>query len=138
VLATAEAVELHVPELKGAIFCGHLVADLDSVAGAIGAAALYGGVPARASAINSETEFALETWGVSLDRIRPVEDLIAEHGGEKARICLVDFQQTTQLHPAIKESQECTPRPHRSPPSRSIIHSFSKPRSSTHPFGGRR
>jgi hypothetical protein len=93
VLATAEAVELHVPELKGAIFCGHLVADLDSIAGAIGAAALYGGVPARASAINAETEFALDTWGVPLDRIRPVEELIAEHGGDAARVCLVDFQQ---------------------------------------------
>ena len=37
VLATAESVETHMPELHGAIFCGHLVADLDSVAGAIGA-----------------------------------------------------------------------------------------------------
>jgi len=36
VLASAEHVESHVPELAGAIFCGHLVADLDSVAGAIG------------------------------------------------------------------------------------------------------
>ena len=27
-------------ELKGAVFCGHLVADLDSIAGAIGAAAV--------------------------------------------------------------------------------------------------
>lgn len=40
--------KLHVPELSGAIFCGHLVADMDSIAGAIGAAALYGGIPARA------------------------------------------------------------------------------------------
>lgn len=28
--------------LAGAIFCGHLVTDLDSIAGAIGAAELYG------------------------------------------------------------------------------------------------
>mmetsp|Transcript_18158 Transcript_18158/g.59245 ORF Transcript_18158/g.59245 Transcript_18158/m.59245 type:complete len:114 (-) Transcript_18158:12-353(-) len=78
VLATAESVETHVPELHGAIFCGHLVADLDSVAGAIGAAALYGGVPARASEVNSETEFALATWGIDLSRIRPVEQLLEE------------------------------------------------------------
>ena len=30
--------------LGGAVFCGHLVADLDSIAGAIGAATLYNGV----------------------------------------------------------------------------------------------
>jgi len=104
VLATAESVETHVPELHGAIFCGHLVADLDSVAGAIGAAALYGGVPARASEVNSETEFALATWGIDLSRIRPVEQLLEEQG-DSARVCLVDFQQTTQLHPAIQPSK---------------------------------
>ena len=46
--------------------------------GAIGAAALYGGVPARASEVNSETEFALATWGIDLSRIRPVEQLLEE------------------------------------------------------------
>lgn len=30
------------PTLQNAIFCGHLVTDLDSIAGAIGAAELYG------------------------------------------------------------------------------------------------
>jgi len=103
-LAKADNIVEHAPELRGAIFCGHLVADLDSVAGAIGAAELYGGVPARASNINSETEFALEYWGIKLDHIRPVEALLEEHGSE-ARVCLVDFQQTTQLNPAIKENQ---------------------------------
>ena len=103
-LAEAEDVESHVPELQGAIFCGHLVADLDSIAGALGGAALYGGTPARASAINSETAFALEEWGVDLADIRPVEELLAERG-DAARVCLVDFQQTTQLHPQIRESQ---------------------------------
>ena len=51
-----------VPELAGAAFVGHIMTDLDSVAGAIGAAHLYGGVPARASDINTETQFALDTW----------------------------------------------------------------------------
>jgi len=103
-LAASEDVAENVPELAGAIFCGHLVADLDSVAGAIGAAHLYGGVPARASEMNSETEFALEHWGISLDTIRPVEALLEERG-PKAPVCLVDFQQTTQLNGAIKENQ---------------------------------
>ena len=56
-------VELFLPEiLKNAVFVGHLVTDLDSVAGAIGAAALYGGTPALASEVNSETAFALEYY----------------------------------------------------------------------------
>lgn len=92
---------LHVPELEGAVFCGHLVADMDSVAGAIGAATLYGGMPARASEINSETEFALAHWGFPLEKIPLIDDVIQED----SRVCLVDFQQTTQLSPAIKESQ---------------------------------
>lgn len=85
------------------MFCGHLVADLDSIAGAIGAATLYGGTPARASDINGETEFALEYWGVSLDVIKPIEEILAEKPG--SAVCLVDFQQTTQLNPAIKMDQ---------------------------------
>lgn len=37
-----EAVPYIPQALAGAIFCGHLVTDLDSIAGAIGAAELYG------------------------------------------------------------------------------------------------
>ena len=54
------------PELAGAAFVGHIMTDLDSVAGAIGAAHLYGGDPAIASEINTETEFALKEWGCAL------------------------------------------------------------------------
>ena len=64
------------PLLDDAVFVGHIMTDLDSIAGAIGAAELYGGVPARASEINTETQFALEHWGVDLPP--PVEDLLAE------------------------------------------------------------
>ena len=90
-------------QISGAVFCGHLVADMDSIAGAIGAATLYGGIPARASEINGETEFALQYWGVSLDKIKPIEEILAEKPDSK--VCLVDFQQTTQLSPAIKMDQ---------------------------------
>eukprot|EP01039_Chlorochromonas_danica_P004559 gene4559-4997_t len=83
--------------LSGAIFCGHLVTDLDSIAGAIGAAELYGGVPARASEVNSETAFALKLWGV--EKPRPVEELLVEY--PQAGVCLVDHQQTSQLNKAI-------------------------------------
>lgn len=102
-LATTEFVNKYKAEISGAVFCGHLVADLDSIAGAIGGATLYGGTPARASEINSETEFALDYWGVSLDTIKPVEDVLKEEPNRS--VCLVDFQQTTQLNSAINMDQ---------------------------------
>jgi manganese-dependent inorganic pyrophosphatase len=85
------------PMLDDAIFVGHLVTDLDSIAGAIGAAHLYGGAPARASEINTETEFALNLWGVDLPP--PVEELLA--ATPDRNVCLVDFQQQSQLNKAI-------------------------------------
>eukprot|EP00977_Amphora_coffeiformis_P011951 scaffold2917_cov191-Amphora_coffeaeformis.AAC.44 len=91
-------VDLFLPDvLKNAIFCGHIVTDLDSVAGAIGAAELYGGTPALASKINSETMFAFQEWGVPMPQY--IEDLL--EADPKADVCLVDHQQTSQLNPAI-------------------------------------
>jgi manganese-dependent inorganic pyrophosphatase len=91
-------VDLFLPDvLKNAVFVGHIVTDLDSVAGAIGAAALYGGTPALASKINSETVFAFQEWGVPMPLY--IEDLLEEN--PKADICLVDHQQTSQLNPVI-------------------------------------
>lgn len=95
---TLPNVELFLPEmLKDAVFVGHLVTDLDSVAGAIGAAALYGGVPALASEINSETQFALDMWKV--EKPRSVEEILKER--PDVDICLVDHQQTSQMNPSI-------------------------------------
>jgi len=98
--------EVAVPEfipnaLSGAIFCGHLVTDMDSIAGAIGAAELYGGIAARASEVNSETAFALEYWGVQ--KPRPIEELLVEY--KTAGVCLVDHQQVSQLNKAIDVSR---------------------------------
>jgi len=45
---------------QGCVFVGHTATDMDSIASAIGAAELFNGVPARASDVNSETEFALQ------------------------------------------------------------------------------
>jgi inorganic pyrophosphatase/exopolyphosphatase len=83
--------------LEGAIFCGHLVTDMDSIAGAIGAADLYGGVAARASEVNSETVFCLEHWGLA--KPPPIEEVLLSL--PDAGVCLVDHQQTSQLNPAI-------------------------------------
>mmetsp|Transcript_2251 Transcript_2251/g.2347 ORF Transcript_2251/g.2347 Transcript_2251/m.2347 type:complete len:401 (+) Transcript_2251:53-1255(+) len=92
-------VKQYVPRLlNNALFCGHLVTDLDSIAGAIGAAELYEGVPARASEINSETAFALKLWGV--EKPEPIEELLETY--PEAGVCLVDHQQTSQLNKSIK------------------------------------
>ena len=58
---------------------------------------LYGGSPARASDINSETKFALDYWKVPCPET--IESLIEQDPGRK--ICLVDFQQQSQMNPAI-------------------------------------
>jgi manganese-dependent inorganic pyrophosphatase len=86
------------PLIENAVFCGHLVTDLDSIAGAIGAAALYGGTPAAASELNAETRYALTRFGCPDPR--RIEDIVAEDPG--CRICLVDHQQTSQMNPCIK------------------------------------
>jgi len=96
--STIPTINLFLPEaLKDAVFVGHLVTDLDSVGGAIGAAALYNGKAALASDINSETAFALDEWGV--DKPPTIEEVLKEN--PDAKICLVDHQQTSQMNLAI-------------------------------------
>ena len=73
---------------------------MDSIAGAIGAAELYGGIPARASELNSETSFCLKYWGIPTPL--PIEELLKEH--PDSGVCLVDHQQTSQLNKAINVS----------------------------------
>eukprot|EP00566_Odontella_aurita_P012298 CAMPEP_0113582486 /NCGR_PEP_ID=MMETSP0015_2-20120614/31945_1 /TAXON_ID=2838 /ORGANISM="Odontella" /LENGTH=485 /DNA_ID=CAMNT_0000487171 /DNA_START=177 /DNA_END=1634 /DNA_ORIENTATION=- /assembly_acc=CAM_ASM_000160 len=95
-------VELYLPDiLRDTVFVGHLVTDLDSVAGAIGAAELYGGIPALASEVNSETAFALEKFGV--EKPRTIEDILKEN--PEVDICLVDHQQTSQMNPSIHQDK---------------------------------
>jgi manganese-dependent inorganic pyrophosphatase len=88
-------------QLAGALFVGHLVTDLDSIAGAVGASELYHGIPARASEVNSETAFALDYWGV--EKPRPIEEILNEY--PQAGVCLVDHQQTSQLNKSIDPSR---------------------------------
>ena len=91
-------VEPYIPQLlAGAVFCGHLMTDLDSIAGAIGAAELYHGTAARASEVNSETAFALKLWGVETPV--PIEQILVDQ--PKAGVCLVDHQQVSQLNKSI-------------------------------------
>jgi hypothetical protein len=61
-------------QLKGAVFVGHVNTDLDSVAGAIGAAALFGGIPAISedyAKLNGEILFALKEASSAATRLLP-------------------------------------------------------------------
>jgi len=116
--ANLPLVNLFLPEvLRNAVFVGHVVTDLDSVAGAIGGAALFGGIPAIASNINSETEFALKEWGASLPP--PIEDILAQN--PNADICLVDHQQTSQMNPSIPHDNVVGVIDHHALQSKTII-----------------
>jgi inorganic pyrophosphatase/exopolyphosphatase len=87
------------PDIQNPVFCGHLMADLDSIAGAIGAAILHEGTPARASPINAETKFALHYW--KCPEPEYIQDILEKDPNRN--VCLVDFQQRSQLHKAIPE-----------------------------------
>ena len=93
-------------ELQGCIFVGHVAADLDSVAAAVAGAELYGGTAALPSALNSESKWALKYWNATMPG--QVADAIAdmETRSEHVRVCLVDFQQTTQQHAAINKATQ--------------------------------
>ncbi|KNC54680.1 inorganic diphosphatase [Thecamonas trahens ATCC 50062] len=85
-------------ELAGALFVGHLATDMDSIGSAVGAAELFGGTATRASEINSETAYALETFGVALPP--RFEDAVVAAGND-AKVVLVDHCQTTQMNAAV-------------------------------------
>mmetsp|Transcript_4156 Transcript_4156/g.6136 ORF Transcript_4156/g.6136 Transcript_4156/m.6136 type:complete len:361 (+) Transcript_4156:75-1157(+) len=87
-------------DLKDCIFVGHTNTDLDSIAGAIAASHLFGGVPARASDINTETEYVLTRWGFELPpKLTDVPEF------KEKGICLVDFNQRSQLTEGLNEKQ---------------------------------
>uniref|UniRef100_A0A7S4DHV5 inorganic diphosphatase n=1 Tax=Lotharella globosa TaxID=91324 RepID=A0A7S4DHV5_9EUKA len=87
-------------QLKGCVFVGHTNTDLDSIAAAIGAAHLFGGTAARASEINTETEWVLKHWGF------PCPPMFADIEGVQDRdVCLVDFNQRSQLTKGVDEKK---------------------------------
>lgn len=96
--AQACTIFYHIPFIRSYLFSRH---HRDSIAGAIGAAALYGGIACRASDINSETQFCVKKWGVEVPP--RVEEMLLAH--PESGVCLVDHQQTSQLNPAIVPSR---------------------------------
>lgn len=95
--------ELMRRRLSNAIFVGHVNTDLDSVAGAIGAAALFGGKPAISQAestLNGEIQFALKYCGIETP---PQFDSI--ENSANSDVVLVDHTEEKQMVPSIRNSR---------------------------------
>ncbi|EAQ67126.1 putative manganese-dependent inorganic pyrophosphatase [Marinomonas sp. MED121] len=78
------------------VWLGHLSPDSDTIGSAIGAAELFGGEARRAGELNKETAFVVEYCGVEVPK------LISKVEGQK--VGLVDFNQKTQLHKDVDNS----------------------------------
>jgi manganese-dependent inorganic pyrophosphatase len=83
-------------EIDNLVWLGHLSPDSDTIGSAIGAAELFGGEPRRAGALNKETAFVVNYCGVKVPK------MITKVEGQK--VGLVDFNQKTQLHNAVDNS----------------------------------
>uniref|UniRef100_A0A7S4LJI6 inorganic diphosphatase n=1 Tax=Eutreptiella gymnastica TaxID=73025 RepID=A0A7S4LJI6_9EUGL len=101
------------PELRGCIFVGHTATDLDSIAGAIGAAALFGGIAAKSEAeLNGEITYALREVA-QMDEPPLYDDIpgaskpeVDESGAEKWHwICLVDHNEEKQMVESLRNDK---------------------------------
>ena len=105
--AVIEKSVLKVAGLRDAIFVGHIKTDLDSIAGAIGAAALFDGTPAAAQReLNGEIQFALDFAKLKAPKF--FDDI---PGASKrcpitdgfCKVCLVDHNELKQMTPSLRE-----------------------------------
>ena len=85
------------PRFEGVYFVGHLTPDTDSIASALGAAWLFGGIAARSGPVNAESRYLLERFGVPAPRL--VEQWVG------LRVFLLDHNQTTQAPPELEGHQ---------------------------------
>jgi inorganic pyrophosphatase/exopolyphosphatase len=85
--------------LDSCVFVGHVNTDLDSVAAAVAAAALFGGSPARSEKeLNGEILYALKY----ADIVMPA--LFDDFDGAKP-VCLVDHNEEKQMHPLLRNDK---------------------------------
>eukprot|EP01065_Artemidia_motanka_P030377 TRINITY_DN36397_c0_g1_i1.p1 TRINITY_DN36397_c0_g1~~TRINITY_DN36397_c0_g1_i1.p1 ORF type:complete len:529 (+),score=134.60 TRINITY_DN36397_c0_g1_i1:68-1654(+) len=93
--------------LRGGVFVGHVNTDLDSVAGAIGAAHLFEGTPCIAEPkekLNGEILFALEKAGVEVPPFFGTHPGagVPDAQGRLLPVCLVDHNEPKQMTPALR------------------------------------
>ena len=89
-------------QLSDCIFVGHINTDLDSVAGAIGAACLFGGTPAISEEnLNGEILFALKTCGIETPQL--FDSIHGSQSGPQSKpICLVDHSEEKQMVASLR------------------------------------
>jgi manganese-dependent inorganic pyrophosphatase len=89
--------------LKGCLFVGHLKTDLDSIAGAIGAANLFSGIACKSeNKLNTEIKWALKKWGYKEDDLIFIDSV---KNLSKKKVCLVDHSSKTQTPKCININQ---------------------------------
>lgn len=79
------------------ICIGHLTPDSDSIASAIAAARLYGGIAARAGPMNPESIYLLQKFHFTPPVL--IEDFVGRP------VIILDHNQTTQAHPTMCHAQ---------------------------------
>lgn len=93
--------------LQGCIFVGHVKSDLDSIAGAIGAAYLWGGIATRPEEeVNGEILFMLQEAGLELP---PLFDDVPgaafpDAKGNLLNVCLVDHSEEKQMVESLRSN----------------------------------
>jgi len=95
--------------LRGCVFVGHVNTDLDSIAGAVGAAELFGGVACRSEdGLNGEITHALEVAGLEAP---PLFDTtpgagVAAADGSRLSVCLVDHNEPKQMVASLRDDPQ--------------------------------
>ena len=89
--------------LQNCLFVGHLKTDLDSIAGAIGAAHLFSGIACKSeNKLNTEIKWALKKWGYKEDDLILIDSV---KNLSKKKICLVDHSSKDQTPKCINNDQ---------------------------------
>jgi len=81
------------------VFVGHRIPDTDAICSAIAAAELFDGIPARAGALNTETEYVMKKFNL------PLPVLFKDLPSEVGHIALVDHQQMSQVAEGVDLSK---------------------------------
>lgn len=89
--------------LNNCLFVGHLKTDLDSIAGAIGAAHLFSGIACKSeNKLNTEIKWALKKWGYKEDDLILIDSV---KNLSKKKICLVDHSSKDQTPKCVNNDQ---------------------------------
>lgn len=98
------------PALKGCVFVGHLAKDLDSIAGAMGAAELFNGIATKSEPeLNGEILYVLREVA-GLEEPPLFDDYPGcaqpDETGQLKKICLVDHNEEKQMVASLRKDKD--------------------------------